>query len=143
MIADGKHLPNELLQLIYKIKGPDRICLVTDSMRAAGMEDGEYILGSRINRMKVVVEDEVAKLMDRTAFAGSVATSDRLVRVFKQSTSAPLYEVVRMISLTPAKLLKIDNLTGSIEKNKQADLVVFNEEIKVEMVMVKEKLYQI
>jgi N-acetylglucosamine-6-phosphate deacetylase len=80
IIADGKHLPQSLLKLIYKIKGPDRICLVTDSMRAAGMPDGEYILGSLRTDQKVVVEDGVAKLPDRSAFAGSVATADRLVK---------------------------------------------------------------
>ena len=80
VIADGKHLPDELLQLIYKIKGPDRICLVTDSMRAAGMADGVYVLGNKAQGMKVIVEDDVAKLPDRSAFAGSVATSNRLVR---------------------------------------------------------------
>lgn len=140
VIADGKHLPKELLKLIYKVKGADRICLVTDSMRAAGMPDGEYILGSKDAGMKVIVEDNVAKLMDRSAFAGSVATSDRLIRTFYELTEAPLYEVVKMMSLTPAKLLKIDHKKGSIGENKDADLLIFDEAINIEMVMVMGKI---
>ena len=69
-------------KLIYKIKGADRTALITDAMRAAGMPPGESILGSLHNGLKVIVEDEVAKLPDRSSFAGSVATADRLVRTY-------------------------------------------------------------
>ncbi len=132
-IADGCHLPAELLRLIYKIKGSDRICLVTDSMSAAGMPDGPYELGG----VPCIKEDGVAKLMDRSAFAGSVATTDRLVRTFHKLTGAPLYEVVKMMSLTPAKLLGIDSRTGSISKGKDADLLVFGEDVDIRHVMVR------
>src|SRR3546814_3620765 len=80
VIADGIHLPQPLLKLAYRINGPDRIALITDSMRAAGLPPGESILGSLSDALKVIVEDGVAKLPDRSAFAGSVATADRLVR---------------------------------------------------------------
>ena len=136
MIADGCHLPKELLQLIYKVKGADRICLVTDSMRGAGMPDGHYVLGNKNTGLDTVVEDGVAKLPDRCSFAGSVATSDRLVRTFRNLTSAPLYEVVRTASLTPAKLLGISHQTGSIANGKKADLIIFDEHISVSFVMV-------
>lgn len=136
VIADGKHLPKELLQLIYKVKGSDKICLVSDSMRAAGMPDGKYILGSKKEGIEVFVEDNVAKLMDRSAFAGSVATADRLVRTFYNLTEIPLYEVVKMISLTPAKMVKVDEKKGSIGVHKDADLLIFDESINIEMVMV-------
>lgn len=136
VIADGKHLPAELLQLIYKVKGPERICLVTDSMRAAGMPDGRYILGNRETGLETIVEDDVAKLTDRTAFAGSVATSDRLVRTMLNMTDAPLYEAVKMITLTPARLLHIENRKGSVSEGKDADLLLFNGNIDVSMVMV-------
>ena len=92
IIADGVHLPAPLLQLIYKIKGPDRIALITDAMRAAGKETSESILGSKKNGLKVIVEDGVAKLPDRTSFAGSVATTDRLVRTMIQIAGIPLVE---------------------------------------------------
>lgn len=135
-IADGCHLPAELLQLIYKVKGPERICLVTDSMSAAGMPDGEYQLGG----LPVIKEDGVAKLMDRSAFAGSVATTDRLVRTFRDLTDAPLYQVVKMASLTPAKLLGIDHMTGSIGLGKRADLLVFDENVEISHIMVRGEL---
>ena len=140
VIADGCHLPKELLQLIYKVKGPDRICLVTDSMRAAGMPDGEYILGAKKDGMPCVKEDGVAKLLDRSAFAGSVATSDRLVRTFVNLTDAPLHEVVKMASYTPARLLGLGHRKGSIGIGKDADLIVFDKDISVSKVMVRGKL---
>lgn len=137
VIADGCHLPKELLQLIYKVKGPERICLVTDSMRAAGMPDGEYVLGGKADGMRCVKEDGVAKLLDRSAFAGSVATSDRLVRTFRELTGAPLHEAVKMASYTPARMLGIQGKKGSIGIGKDADLIVFDEEIRVSLVMVR------
>lgn len=140
VIADGKHLPKELLQLIYKVKGPDRICLVTDSMRAAGMPDGNYVLGNKDTGLDVIVEDEVAKLPDRSCFAGSVATADRLVRNFYRLTEAPLYQVVKMMTFNPAKLLKIDSYKGSIGEGKDADLIVFDENIQVDFVMVNGRI---
>lgn len=143
VIADGKHLPAELLQLIYKIKGADKICLVTDSMRGAGMPDGEYILGNMSTGIKCIVEDNVAKLPDRSAFAGSVATMDRLVRTFLQLTCAPLHEVVKMASLTPARLMNIHARKGSVCPQKDADLIVFNEKIQISHVMVRGSLVKI
>lgn len=143
VIADGCHLPKELLQLIYKIKGPERICLVTDSMRAAGMPDGEYILGGKATGMHCVREEGVAKLPDRSAFAGSVATSDCLVRTFRELTGAPLHEVVKMASCTPARMLGIQNQKGSVGIGMDADLIVFDEDIQVSMVMVRGDMMEV
>lgn len=136
IIADGKHLPASLLKLIYKIKGADKICLITDSMRAAGMPEGEYILGSLKDGQKVIVEDGVAKLMHRTAFAGSVATSNRLVKTMVDLTELPIYEAVKMITLTPARVMGIENKKGSLAIGKDADVVVFDENINPLMVIV-------
>ena len=113
-IADGCHLPDHLLS-----------------------PDGEYLLGSLDGGQKCIVEDGVAKLPDRSAFAGSVATMDRLVRTFRKLTEAPLYEVVKMASLTPAKLLGIADRKGSIAIGKDADLLVFDENIQIETIMVR------
>ena len=140
VIADGCHLPAELLQLIYKVKGADRICLVTDSMRGAGMPEGHYVLGNKDTGLDTIVEDGVAKLPDRSAFAGSVATGDRLVRTMYRLTNAPLYEAVKMMSLTPAKLLGIDGRKGSICQGKEADLLLFDEDIQIELVMTRGKI---
>jgi len=131
IIADGVHLPKSLLQFVYKFKGPDKTALCTDSMRGAGMPDGESILGSLEKGQKVIIEDGVAKLPDRTAFAGSVATTDRLVRTMVNIAEVPLLDAVKMMTLTPAKILKIENKKGSISKGKDADLVIFDKNIKV------------
>jgi len=136
VIADGVHLPKSLLQLTYKVKGPDRICLVTDSMRGAGMPEGESILGSLKDGQRVIIEDGVAKLPDRSAFAGSVSTSDRLVRTMVKLAEVPLADAVKMATLTPAKLLGIDHCKGVIAPGKDADLVVFDAHINVSLVMV-------
>lgn len=137
LIADGCHLPKELIWLAYKEKGPDRICLVTDSMRAAGMPDGSYILGSKDNGLPTIVEDGVAKLPDRSAFAGSVATADRLLRTVKQwLPEEPLCNLVRMLTLTPAALLNMEDRKGSLEVGKDADLVVFDSGVRIRGAMV-------
>jgi N-acetylglucosamine-6-phosphate deacetylase len=136
IIADGVHLPTPLLQLVYKIKGPERIALVTDAMRAAGQETSESILGSKENGLKVIVEDGVAKLPDRSSFAGSIATADRLVRTMVQQAGIALVEAVRMMTLTPARIMKIENCKGSVAVGKDADFVIFDENINVRSAMI-------
>lgn len=131
IIADGIHLPPPLLKLICKQKGTDRIALITDSMRAAGMPEGESILGSLYNGLKVIVEDGVAKLPDRSSFAGSVATTDRLVRNMVQLAEVPLTDAVRMMSRTPASILGIENRKGSLVAGKDADIVIFDDDIRI------------
>ena len=136
IIADGAHLPESLLKLIYKIKGPDKIALITDSMRAAGMPEGETILGGIRDGQKVLVEDVVAKHMDRTAFAGSVATADRLVRTMTDIADVPLIDAVRMMTITPARIMGVDDKKGSIAIGKDADLVLFDDIITVDNVFI-------
>ena len=131
IIADGIHLPKALLQFVYKFKGADKTALCTDAMRGAGMPDGESILGSLANGQKVIIEDGVAKMPDRSAFAGSVATTDRLVRTMIQLADTPLVDAVRMVTLTPARILHIDQTKGSIEAGKDADIVIFDNQINV------------
>ena len=137
IIADGVHLPKSLLQLIYKMKGPERICLVTDSMRAAGMPEGKSILGSLANGYEVIVEEGVAKVLDRTSFAGSVCTADRLIRTMVQLAQVPLVDAIKMLTLTPANVLNIQDRKGSLAPGKDADVVVFDADIHVSMVFVK------
>lgn len=140
IIADGIHLPPSLLKLIYKLKGTDRIALITDAMRAAGMPPGDSILGSLHDGLKVIVEDGVAKLPDRTSFAGSVATTDRLVRNMVQMANVPLTDAVRMISRTPASILGIDDRKGSLVVGKDADIVIFDEDIRVQHTIVNGRM---
>ena len=136
VIADGVHLPGPLLELIYKIKGTDRIILITDAMRAAGTLVDKSILGSIEGGMEVIVEDGVAKLPDRSAFAGSVATANLLVRNFLNLTKASLPEVIRMITVNPARIIGLDHIKGSIKKNFDADIVVFDDNIDIHMSIV-------
>ena len=140
VIADGIHLPAPLLKLIYKIKGPDRIALITDSMRGAGMPPGDSVLGNINTGLKVIIEDGVAKLPDRTAFAGSVATADRLVRNMINMADVPLVEAVRMMTLTPARIMGVDSQKGSIAVGKDADIIIFDDNITIDSTFVKGKI---
>lgn len=137
IIADGVHLPAPLLQLVYKIKGPARTALITDAMRAAGMPEGESVLGGLKNGTRVIVEDGVAKLPDRTAFAGSVATADRLVRTMIDIAGISLTDAIQMITETPARIMGIDATKGSLRVGKDADILIFDEEINISMTMVE------
>jgi N-acetylglucosamine-6-phosphate deacetylase len=136
IIADGIHLPAPLLQLVYKFKGADKTALITDAMRAAGMPEGESVLGNLQTGMKVIVEDGVAKLLDRSSFAGSVATADRLVRTMISDGGVSLTETIKMISSTPARILGIEQAKGSITIGKDADIVVFDEKINIKYTIV-------
>jgi N-acetylglucosamine-6-phosphate deacetylase len=137
IIADGIHLPPPLLKLVYKIKGADRIALITDAMRAVGTDETESILGSVEHGMKVIVEDGVAKLPDRTAFAGSVATADRLVRTMVTMADVPLIDAIKMITGTPARILGISHRKGSLAPGKDADIVIFDDDIDIETTIIK------
>lgn len=137
IIADGVHLPPALLKLVYKIKGADRTALITDSMRAAGMPPGKSILGNLKTGLPVIVEDDVAKLPDRTAFAGSVATADRLVRNMISLADVPLIDAVRMMTSTPARIAGVLDRKGTLMPGKDADLVIFDEKINIETTIVK------
>nr|WP_319473780.1 N-acetylglucosamine-6-phosphate deacetylase [uncultured Sphaerochaeta sp.] len=136
VIADGMHLPGPLLRLIYKCKDHDQICATTDSMRAAGMGPGPSILGPKQEGTPVFVEDGIAKMPDRTCFAGSVATCDRLVRVLMAEVGLSLEEAVKASSLLPARFMGLDQETGSIAIGKQADLLVFDQSISMKRVFV-------
>ena len=131
IIADGRHLPADLLKLIYKVKGTDRIALITDAMRAAALPPGESILGSLEDGMRVIVEDGVAKLPDRTAFAGSVATADWLVRTMVNKAEVPLTDAVRMLTATPARIIGVADRKGTLSVGMDADGVTFGVDVAV------------
>lgn len=137
IIADGKHLLVPLLQLVYKIKGPDKIALITDAMRAAGTDAKQSRLGSINDGIDVIIEDNVAKLADKTSFAGSVATANRLVRVMWKEAGIDLVDVIKMMSTTPACIAGVQNCMGSIETGKDADIVIFDEDVTIKTVFIK------
>lgn len=137
LICDGVHLPSELLRLIRKVKHTDDIALITDGMRAAAQDTTESILGSLTKGRPVIIEDGVAKLPDRTAMAGSIATTDRLVRTWMQATGSDLVEAVRLASLNPARFNHLDARKGSLETGKDADFLLIDTDINVAMTAVK------
>lgn len=136
LITDGIHVPAPLMQLAVKAKGVDKTALVTDSMRGAGMPEGKSILGSRAKGQEVIIEDGVAKMPDRQAFAGSVATADRLVRNMKNMGKRTIEEAVTMMTWTPANIMGIQDRKGKIAKGYDADLIVFDDNIHVQQVFI-------
>lgn len=139
VIADGKHLSRELLLLAYKIKGPDRLALVTDCNRALDMPDGEYLFGPPDGE-PIVRRDGVGLMLDGKALASGVMGMDHAVRTFRRLTGVPLVEVVRMASLTPARIAGWDHALGSLAAGKRADLVVLDDELDVQAVYVGGRL---
>jgi N-acetylglucosamine-6-phosphate deacetylase len=134
VIADGKHLKRELLLLASKIKGPDRLALVTDCNRALDMPDGPYMMGPLDGGEPVMRSDGVGVMPDGKALASSVVGMDHCVRTYQQLTGQPLHEVIRMASLTPARIAGWDHLIGSIAPGKLADLVVLDQHLQIQQV---------
>ena len=125
IIADGKHLPPDLINMIIKIKGEEKTILCTDSLEIAGTDIKEGIMSGT----EFIVEDGVCKLKDRSAFAGSVATADRLVRVLVKDCGIAVEKAIKTITENPAKLLKVKK--GKLEAGYDADIVVFDDDITV------------
>ncbi|MDP4132669.1 MAG: N-acetylglucosamine-6-phosphate deacetylase [Bacillota bacterium] len=138
VIADGLHLPPELLKLIYKVKGSGKTILVTDSMRGAGMAEGPSTLGPKEEGIECIIENGIAWMTDRTGFAGSVATSDRLVRTMYKLVGIDIVNSIKMITETPAKIMGLKN-TGSLIEGFDADIVIFDDDINVKYIIKKEK----
>jgi N-acetylglucosamine-6-phosphate deacetylase len=134
IIADGKHLPRELVQMIIKIKGTDKVALVTDSLEIAGTDITEGSMAG----VDFIVEDGVCKLRDRSAFAGSIATADRLIRFISKDCEFDICEAVKMMTAVPADLLGINK--GKIDTGYDADLVVFDDDVNIEAIFVNGKM---
>ena len=140
IIADGCHLPPCLLKLVYKSKGIDHVALTTDAMRAAGQDVKTSILGSLEDGQEIIIEDGVAKMPDRTCFAGSIATTDRLVRVMTKQVGVPLKDAVTMMTKTPVRIINKGYKKGEIAVGMDADIIMFDEDINVSYVMVGGKV---
>lgn len=140
IIADGHHLPGSLLQLIVKNKGISKIALITDSVRAAGDPSIETIVGDKETGIKAIVEDGVAKLPDRSAFAGSVCTTDRCIKTMVYKAGVNLVNAVEMMTATPAKIMNVYDKAGSLSPGKYADIVFMDEKLDVTMTMIGGKV---
>jgi N-acetylglucosamine-6-phosphate deacetylase len=130
LITDGKHLSREMLRLAFRNKGYEKLAIVTDAMRGAGMPDGEYTFGPR-HGMVAVVKNGEARIPDGTALASSVFPMNEMVRVFRELAACPLWQAVRMASLTPAEIVHRGHEIGSIAAGKFADLLVIDDQVNV------------
>ena len=129
MIADGIHVPPMMLRMIYQIKGVERTALITDALACTASKDDTAF------DPRVVLEDGVCKLADRSALAGSIATMDRLVRTCVHQAGIPMEDACRMISETPAKIMGVYDRKGSLEKGKDADIIFFDKAQELTFVM--------
>lgn len=130
IIADGKHLPPDLIKMIIKIKGKDKVALITDSLEVAGTDIKEGVMCDT----PFIIEDGVCKLKDRSAFAGSIATADKLVRVLVQECDYDVCSAVHMLTEVPARILKVNK--GVLKQDCDADIVVFDDDVNVRAVYV-------
>ena len=130
IIADGKHLPPELIKMIIKIKGADKVALITDSLEIAGTDITEGVMSGT----EFIVEDGVCKLKDRSAFAGSVATSDMLVRTLVFDCGYDISTAVMMLTEVPARILGVNK--GLLSTGRDADITVFDDDMTVTDVFV-------
>jgi N-acetylglucosamine-6-phosphate deacetylase len=135
LISDGRHLTREMLRVAFRHKGYEGLAIVTDAMRAAGMPDGGYTFGPRHGRA-VVVKNGEARVPDGTALASSVCPMNEMVRIVRDLVGCPLWQAVRMASLTPATIVDRASEVGSLAAGKLADVVVFDEQVRVRGVWV-------
>jgi len=133
IIADGCHLPPSLLNFVTKFKKNENICLITDAMSAAGQNTTHSFLGGDEDALPVLIEDGVAKLMDRSAFAGSIATADRLLRTML-SIGLPITTAVQMLTVNPLRMMNLSVKKGQLLPGYDADLCVFGQDIQVKQV---------
>lgn len=131
VIADGRHLPSTILRLVYKLKGVECTCLVTDALAYAA-NDGKQPDDSRI-----VIDNGVCKLADHSALVGSIATSDQLIRTMVEKAKLPLKDAIRMASETPARLMGVYDRVGSLQKGKDADVLIIDRKLNVRQVWCK------
>jgi N-acetylglucosamine-6-phosphate deacetylase len=133
VIADGQHLAKELLEFAWRMKGPERLCLVTDANRAFGMPPGRYRFGPIEDGAWFESNGKVG-FVPGSGLASSVVALDTMVRNMKAMTSAPLHDVIRMATLTPAERTGIDADTGSLEPGKRADILILDRRLAVHQV---------
>lgn len=127
-VADGIHVPPTILRMVYKIKGVERMALITDALACAA-SDSDKAFDPR-----VIIEDGVCKLSDRSALAGSIATTDRLIRTMVQQVDVPLEDAIRMASETPAKIMNVYDRKGSLAKDKDADILILDNDLNIRCV---------
>jgi N-acetylglucosamine-6-phosphate deacetylase len=136
IIADNKHLPPTLMKLAYKCMGADRLCVVSDATSGAGLPEGARF---RMGEMEYEVHDGVGMLFDRTAFAGSTTLLNQMVPILTEVVGIPLVEAIRMGTLTPARVIGVDDHKGSLAAGKDADIAIFEEDFTAWRTMIAGK----
>lgn len=126
IIADGIHSHFAAVRCAYRLKGPDKLALITDAMMACDMKDGNYTLGGQ----KVYVKDGAARIAGGQ-LAGSTLTLDKAVKNVINNCAVNITDAVKMASSTPARILKIDNEKGYIKVGYDADIVIFDDNINI------------
>jgi len=134
IIGDGKHTAVEAVRLAVKVKGTDRVALITDALRPTGLNLTESYLGEKTEENRIIIEDGVAKLPDRSSYAGSIATTNILLKKGVEHYGFSLVDTVKMLTETPANILGIEN-KAKIKKGYVADIVVFDRELNVQKVI--------
>ncbi len=125
MISDNKHLPPTLMKLAYKCIGPDRLCVISDATNGAGLPEGSrFTMGD----LEYDVHDGVGMMPDRSAFAGSTTLLNQMIPVLANKVGIPLDEVIRMATLTPARVIGVEDHKGSLEAGKDADIAIFEDD---------------
>lgn len=134
-IADLKHLPEGLLELIYKCKGADKMYLISDALEfaASDIKEGETVVQK--NGVEAVFCGGAMLTADKSKLAGSIASGIELVKNMYENTSATLPEAVRMMTLTPAKIIGIDNSKGRLAEGYDADVIAFDKSFNIKLVM--------
>ena len=128
VVADGIHVPPTILRLVHKIKGVERTALITDALACAASDSQEAF------DPRVIIEDGVCKLADRSALAGSIATMDRLIQTMVQKAEIPLEDTIRMVSETPARIMGVLDRKGTLERGKDADILALDRDLNVRAV---------
>lgn len=132
LINDGAHLHDGIVRTAFAVAGPDRLALITDAIAATGLPDGDHILG----RTAITVSGGTARAADTGALAGSTLTLAAAVRNTVLHSGLALEAAVTAASLTPARVLGIDDRVGTLAPGKEADLVVLDDDLRVTAVMV-------
>ncbi|XZE42986.1 N-acetylglucosamine-6-phosphate deacetylase [Pirellulaceae bacterium SH467] len=139
VIADGWHLSPELLRFAWRMKGVDRLCLVSDCNRALDMPPGRYLFGDAEDGGWILSDGMVGRGLDG-GLASSVVALDNMVRHMHNVVGVPLVDAVRMASLTPAERTGIAEEVGEIAIGKRADFVVLTNQLRVDQVLVGGKI---
>ncbi|EDS77000.1 N-acetylglucosamine-6-phosphate deacetylase [Clostridium botulinum C str. Eklund] len=135
LIADTIHLNPIAMEILYKIKGLDGICLISDCMRAGGLKDGKYMLGE----LEVTVTNGIARA-DSGSLAGSTLKLINGVKNIMNSTGIQFHKALQMATRTPAKALGMYDTIGSIKVGKKANLVAIDREYNVKTTIVNGKV---